>query len=146
MTKEVQLSISGLQWGDDMGEDNITTVVDAQYFKKNDSHYLLYEEAVEGFAKPSKNRIKFKSNILELSRQGVLDTHMIFEENKKHMTDYVTPYGNLLLGIDTDKICVEEQEDLIRVMIEYKIEIGEEPISTNKIELQIRQRPCETLI
>lgn len=141
MTKDVLLSISGLQWGADMDEDNIETVVEAEYFKKNDSHYLLYEEMMEGFSKPTRNRIKFKGNILELSRQGILNAHMVFEENKKHMTDYVTPYGNLLLGIDTGKVWMEERENYIHVIVEYKIEIGDEPISTNKIELQIRQRP-----
>lgn len=141
MTKEVELSISGLQWGDDPEGDNIETVVQAEYFKKNDSHYLLYEESMEGFTQTSKNRIKFKGNLLELTRQGLLGTHMIFEEKKKHMTDYATPYGNLVLGIDTEKISMEEREDFIRVIVEYKIEIGDEPISTNKIELQIRQRP-----
>ncbi len=141
MTKEVLVTISGLQWGTDMDEENIETVVEAEYFKKQDSHYLLYEEYPEGFSKPSKNRIKFKEKLLELNRQGLLNTHMIFEENRKHMTDYATPYGNFLLGIDTGKVLVEEREDCIRVTAEYKIEIGDEPISTNKIELCVRQRP-----
>lgn len=141
MTKEVELSISGLQWGEDIDEGNIETVVQAEYFKKNDSHYLLYEESMEGFTQVSKNRMKLKGNLLELTRQGLVNTHMIFEENKTHMTDYVTPYGKFLLGINTQKVLLEEREDFIRMIVEYKIEIGEEPISTNKIELQIRQRP-----
>lgn len=141
MTREVELTISGLQWGADVEQDNIETVVAAEYFKKNDTHYLLYEEAMEGFTQTSKNRIKWKGNLLELTRQGLMNTHMIFEENKTHMTDYVTPYGNFLLGINTKKVLVEEKEDYIHVIVEYKIEIGDEPISNNKIELQIRQRP-----
>ncbi len=141
MTKEVELTISGLQWGEDMEQDNIETVVEAEYFKKNDSHYVFYEEVMEGFTQTSKNRIKFKGNLLELTRQGLMNTHMIFEEKKTHVTDYVTPYGNFLLGINTGKIQVEENEDCIQVVVEYKIEIGEEPISTNKINIVIRQRP-----
>lgn len=141
MTREVELTISGLQWGEDSDQDNIETVTQAEYFKKNDSHYLLYEEIMEGFSQTSKNRIKWKENLLELTRQGLVTTHMIFEENKTHMTDYVTPYGNFLLGINTEKVCMDEQEDCIRVSVEYKIEIGEEPISKNKIEITIRQRP-----
>lgn len=140
MTKEVELSISGLQWGTDMDQDNIETVVKAEYFQKNDSHYLFYEEIMEGFSKPSKNRIKFKNNILELTRQGLMNTHMVFEENQKHMTNYVTPYGNLLLGIDTKRVCMEEQETCIRVVVEYVLEIEDEPLSQNKIEIQIRAR------
>lgn len=140
MTREVELTISGLQWGTDMEQSNIETVVCAEYFKKNDSHYLLYEEAQEGFTQSSKNRIKFRGNTVELTRQGLMDTHMVFEENKKHMTNYTTPYGSLLLGIHTEKVVVEEQTDCIRVLVEYVLEIGEEPFSQCKLELNIREK------
>lgn len=141
MTKEVELSISGLQWGEDIEEDNIETVVPAEYFKKNDSHYLLYEESMEGFTQNTKCRMKLKGKLLELTRQGLVSTHMVFEENKTHMTDYVTPYGKFLLGINTEKVLLEEREDFICMIVEYKIETGGKPVSENKIELHIRQRP-----
>lgn len=141
MTREVQLTISGLQWGEDMDQDNIETVVTGEYFKKNDSHYILFEESVEGFQQTSKSRIKCKNHLLELTRQGLVNTHMVFEENKVHMTDYVTPYGHFLLGIRTEKMQLEEKENYICIIAEYKIEIGEEPISTNKIQITIRPRP-----
>lgn len=146
MTKEVTVTISGLQWGADIGQDNIETVTGAEYFKKNDSHYLLYEETMEGFSRVSKNRIKFKSNILELTRQGLMNTHMIFEEKKKHMTNYVTPYGSLLLGIQTQKVLVEEMQDCITVSVEYVLDMDGEPLSENRIELRIKERPCAPII
>ena len=78
---------------------------------------------------------------VELTRQGLVNTHMIFEAGKVHMTDYVTPYGNFLLGIRTERMEMEESEDRICITAEYKIEIGEEPISSNKIQIIIRPRP-----
>ena len=140
MTKEVELSIAGLQWGTDMDENHIEIVRKAEYFERSGSHYLLYEEAAEGFAQTTRNRIKFKDNIVELTRQGLMNTHMIFEENKKHMMNYATPYGSLLLGINTGKVCVEEQDGCIRVIIEYVLETEEEPLSQHKIDLCIRER------
>lgn len=141
MTREVELTISGLQWGEDMDQDNIETVVPGEYFKKNDSHYILFEETTEGFQQTSKNRIKCKNNLLELTRQGLVNTHMVFEAGKVHMTDYVTPYGHFLLGVRTENLQMEETEESICITAEYKIEIGEEPISTNKIHIIIRPRP-----
>ena len=120
---------------------NVCGPVEMGYFKKNDSHYILFEEAMEGFRQTSRNRIKCKKNLLELTRQGLMNTNMVFEAGKVHMTDYVTPYGHFLLGIRTEKMELEEQEDCIRITAEYKIEIGEEPISTNKIHITICPRP-----
>ncbi len=141
MTREVKVTISGLQYGEDMEQDNIETVAEGEYFKKNDTHYILYEDLEEETRQPSKNRIKYKDNLLELTRQGIVNTHMIFEENKVHMTDYVTPYGHFLLGIRTERVGFVEEEDCICISAEYKIEIGEEPISTNKINIVIHSRP-----
>jgi len=58
-----------------------------------------------------------------------------------HMTDYITPYGHFLLGIRTEKMKLEEMDNCICISAEYKIEIGEEPISTNKINIKICPRP-----
>ena len=141
MTREVNVTISGLQWDEDREQDNIESVAVGVYFKKNDSHYILYEDRDEESRQTSKNRIKYKDNLLELTRQGLVNTHMVFEENKVHMTDYVTPYGHFHLGIRTENVKLEEQEDSIRISAEYKIEIGEEPISTNQINIVIQSRP-----
>lgn len=37
-------------------------------------------------------------NMLELTRQGAVEMHMIFEENKRHVVPYNTPYGQLAAG------------------------------------------------
>ena len=92
--------------------DAVETSQAAQYFKRNDSHYLLYEEDIEGFDGTCKSRIKFRDNMLELTRQGAVEMHMIFEENKRHVVPYNTPYGQLLLGIETRRVQVEEQEEM----------------------------------
>ena len=140
MTKDVELSILGLQLGEDETSDNVESVVEAAYYKKNNSHYLLYEEKVDGFSEVSKSRVMFKADLVEVTRQGPVEAHMIFEENKKHPTKYKTPYGVLLLTIHTQSVRVEEQEDCIGVFVKYVLEIEESPLSQNEIVLQIRSK------
>lgn len=139
MTGKVRLSIKGLHAGEE--SVNMETAADAEYFLRNGSHYILYEEEMEGFEKTSKNRIKLQKGRMELTRQGILGTHMVFEENSTHMTDYVTPYGKMLLGIHTKRLRTEEHEDFIHVIVEYVLEADKEPLSECKIELEIRERP-----
>lgn len=40
---------------------------------------------------------------------------MMFEKDKKNVTYYYTPYGNLLIGIDATKVQVEETEHNLSV-------------------------------
>lgn len=141
MNREVELVLSGLHDTEGASDkDAVKTVQTAQYFKRNDSHYLLYEEDMEGFHGVCKSRIKFRDNLLELTRQGAVDMHMTFEENKRHVVPYNTPYGQLMLGIETRRVQVEEQEDQIRVTVEYTLDQEGEPFSESCLKLHIREK------
>ena len=69
MTKEVLISVQGLQIVDNEVEeaasdeelDRIETICPGEYYYRNDAHFLLYEEIVEGFPEPVKNMIKLKN-------------------------------------------------------------------------------------
>ncbi len=130
MTENVRLTITGLQSETDSTTQTSTR---ARYFSKNGSCYLLYEESLEGFSKPFHSRIKIKPGIVELQRQGA--AHMVFEEGKNHVTNYRTPYGDLLLEISTKKVEVEEKAEYIRVFVEYTLEAQGAPLSDYKLEI-----------
>ena len=141
MNREVELVLSGLHDAEGASDkDAVETAQAAQYFKRNDSHYLLYEEDMEGFDGTCKSRIKFRDNMLELTRQGAVEMHMIFEENKRHMIPYNTPYGQLMLGIETGRVLVEEQEDQIHVTVEYTLDHEGEPLSESCLKIHIREK------
>ena len=141
MNREVELVLSGLHDTEGASDkDAVKTAQTAQYFKRNDSHYLLYEEVMEGVDGVSKRRIKFRDNLLELTRRGAVDMHMIFEENKRHVVPYNTPYGQLMQGIETRRVQVEEQEDQICVTVEYILDQEGEPFSESCLKLHIREK------
>ena len=78
MTKEVLLSLRGLQFDIPNADgDKIETITVAEYYYRNDSHYVLYEEVTEGFGQSTKSVIKFKKNYLELTKKGLLDTSLM---------------------------------------------------------------------
>lgn len=140
MKKDVELSIRGVHRSGDE-PDRVETLTQAEYYNRSGSHYLLYEENIEGFEKNAKNRIKLHDNVLEFTKQGIVDTKMIFEENKKYAMNYATPYGCLPLNIHTTKLEVEEQENRIRVTVAYLLEMDEKPVSQCELDIEIRERP-----
>lgn len=140
MTKDVLLAIKGLQF-DGSDEDNeIETVTAAEYYKKNNIHYLIYEEASEGFEETTRNIIKFRENSLDLTKRGLVNVHMVFEENKKNMTNYSTPFGDILIGIDARKIKMHEEEEGIHVDVDYALEINYEHMADCHISMNIQPK------
>ena len=60
MDKEVLIHVRGLQMMDaDGDQEPIEIVVPGEYYFRNGSHYLRYEEILEDFAEPTINYIKF---------------------------------------------------------------------------------------
>ncbi|MDD3367696.1 MAG: DUF1934 domain-containing protein [Lachnospiraceae bacterium] len=144
MTKDVLLSITGMQFEPDAEGGEITTVNRAQYYKKNDSHYILYDEVTEGFSELTHNRIKIKEHEVILTRKGLLNVQMDFEEQKKNLSNYHTPYGDLVIGIDTSKVSIKEDETEILVTVEYALEMNYEHLSDSTIQIKIRAVQPET--
>lgn len=140
MTKDVLLAIKGLQFDGSEEDTEIETVTAAEYYKKNNSHYVIYEEASEGFQETTRNVIKFKENSLDLTKRGLINVHMVFEENKKNMTNYATPFGNILIGIDARKIKVSEEEEGIHVDVDYALEMNYEHVADCRITMNIQPK------
>ena len=138
MTQEVLLTLQGLQFDQrEEDADKIEIVTVGDYYKKNGKHYVIYEEVTEGFTQPTKNRLKFSGDMLELSRNGLVNMHMVFQENRKNLTNYNTPFGQILIGIDTKKIQIEEQKDNIVVDVDYSLDINYEFLSDCHIKISI---------
>lgn len=65
---------------------------------------------------------------------------MVFEKNRKNMSYYGTPFGNLLVGIDAKDIKVEETEHCIDVQIDYALEVNYEHLADCTIKMKIASK------
>lgn len=137
MTKNVLISIKGLQFGDASEGEQIEVITPGSYYKKNDFNYVFYEEVVEGSEEITKNSIKFNNDFVCLTKRGFVNVEMIFEKNKKNMTNYITPYGALIIGIDANSIRITEEENKISISIDYSLDINYEHLADCKIEMMI---------
>ena len=143
MTKEVLISVSGLQFGDDTDHDPIEVITSGNYYKKKNKHYVLYEEIMEGFDGVTKNVIGFDDGVLNLTKSGVTNVHMVFEENKRNITNYITPYGNILIGVDAKKVDIRESEEQIQINIDYALDVNYEHLADCQIHMNITPRNNE---
>ena len=140
MTKEVIITIKGLQAGPDSDGEPIEMITTGEYFYKNNKHYILYEEVMEGETITNKNRVKIASGHVELTKSGLVSVQMVFEENQKTVSHYNTPYGTLLMGIEAKTVSVQETEDEINVAITYALELNEEHAADCDIKINIRSK------
>ena len=140
MTKDILVSIKGLQaMGDDQKEE-LEVIIPGSYYKKGGKHYIKYDEVSEGMEGVTSNLIKLKENCMEVTKKGLTNAHMVFEEQKKNMTYYDTPFGNLLVGIAATSVSMRETEEQIDVKVDYALEINYEHLADCTIDVKVRAR------
>ena len=111
-------------------QEPIELVVPGQYYFKNGSHYLRYEELMdETSTEPTVNYIKISSKAVEVRKKGLVNVHMVFERGKKNMTYYSTPYGTVEMGIAATVVMIEEIENGIDMKVDYALEMNEEYVA-----------------
>ncbi len=144
MTKQVLLTISGLHYetfpNEEVDENEpIEVITPATYYLKNGKHYVIYDEMVEGMPGTIQNKIRIAgNNLLEIKKSGLANTRMVFEKDKINMTQYETPYGELMIGIFTKNMLVDVTDKNIDVRVNYELDINSEKVADCDIKMNIR--------
>ncbi len=145
MTKDVMISVSGIQFGPDVDGEKIEVITKGSYYKKKDKHYLLYDEISEGTEGIAKNMVKFDDKAFQLTKSGLTNVNMLFEENKRNITNYITPFGSIMIGIDAHSIEVTETEEQIRIRIDYALDVNYEHLANCEIRMDISAKNAFSL-
>ena len=147
-----QSDFSGIQWiqtkdcsalqmmETDDAQEPIEIVVPGQYYFRNGSHYLRYEEMLDDTAETTVNYIKMSPNGVEVRKQGQVNVHMVFEEGKKNKTFYNTPYGTLQMGISATGLELKESEDGIQMKVDYALDMNEEHVADCYLTVQAQSK------
>ena len=89
MTREVLLSIKGFQvigeTKEETGGEEIEVVAPGKYRFQNEKHFVSYEEVIEGSSEKIQNLIKISDDIVEVTKRGFTNVHMVFEKNKRNV-------------------------------------------------------------
>lgn len=111
------------------GEEPVEIVVPGEYYFRNGSHYLRYEEMMEDHGDPTVNYIKISPRGMEVRKKGVVNTHMVFEQGKRNMALYTTPFGTLEMGISATSLELQESDSKIDMKVNYSLDMNQEHVA-----------------
>ncbi len=140
MTNKVLLTIAGLQVMDGDQEVPVEVVTAGNYYHRNGKHYILYDEVTEGCSEHTRNTVKIGEDSLEVIKKGLSNVHMVFEKNRKNVTSYTTPFGDLTVGITAHQIKIEESDTDIDVQVSYSLDVNDEYLADCSIQLNVKSK------
>ena len=139
MTRDVLIRISGLQ-AMDGDHDDVEVITTGDYFLKNGKHYVIYDERMEGIPGTIRNTLKISPGKLDVLKGGAISAHMVFEQDHRSTTRYATPMGEMLIGVATGRITLKEQEDSLKVAVDYSLDINYDHVSDCTITIDVCSR------
>ncbi len=144
MKKDVLVAITGMQveYSDEEMEERedepIEIISPATYFLKDGLHYVFYEEVQEGSTNVVQNKIVFRENeSLEVIKKGATNSNMLFSVTEQHYTNYETPYGEMILGVTTNDLRSNIEEERITIEASYELSVNGDLYANCQITMKI---------
>lgn len=140
--KDVIISITGMQnYGNGYGEnDTIELVTDGEYCFSEDGSTLTYMESELTGMEGTKTSFAVGISEIIMSREGNMNSQMVFEEGRKHFFLYDTPMGAATMGVDTYRIITRLGEHGGDMEIDYVIDFDSAVIGRNLFKINIREK------
>lgn len=144
MKKDVCITIKSIQaYTNDREETELTTL--GEFAKENGIYELTYEDSeATGFSGSSTKLCVERENKVTLTRSGAANSNLIIENQKKHHCLYGTPYGDFIVGVNTEKIESSLNDNGGDLYFKYTIDINSVFMSDNEIFIKIEETKSET--
>ena len=133
--KEVTIKYNSHMYDTD---EHIEMSAKGVHFVKDDMHYVMYTDEAES-GRSVRNILKFNGEFLEVSKLGITRTNMYYKPGHRHTDVYRTPFGEYDMCIDTEKYILVVSEKRLKVVTEYKLELGGAHVSRCKVEIYIEE-------
>ncbi len=140
MKDKFLVSIKGIQEYDN-AEDNsdISLIAEAEFQKQDGVYFIDYQESEITGLDGTNTSIEIGNDYVSLLRNGAVNSQMLFMKEKKTSSYYSTPYGNFMVGIYTDNLNIDIDDNGGTVNVDYYLDINNSKTSKNNFEIKIRR-------
>ena len=80
---------------------------------------------------------------MEVRKKGVVNVHMVFEQGKKNMTYYPTPYGTIEMGIAATNLNLQESDGGLDMKVDYALDMNQEHVADCYLAIKAQPKDCK---
>jgi uncharacterized beta-barrel protein YwiB (DUF1934 family) len=147
MEKEVIISIRGVQQSEEAGDDNIELVTAGRLIRHPSGDYTLhYEESELTGLEGTSTTFLIQPRRVTLTREGQVNSQMVFEEGRKHLSLYDTPYGAMEVGVSARRVRSTIGDRGGELEVRYALEIDHAIAGQNLVHIEVKETPEQPLL
>lgn len=139
MEKAVVISIKGMQKYDNADPDVIELVTEGRLTREGSSYTLSYQESELTGLEGTLTTIQVDGEQVTLMRVGEFTSQMVFQEGRRHLSMYNTPYGAMAIGVNTRHLLAELDDQGGDIEIDYSIEVDHAMAGRNIFRINVKE-------
>ena len=141
MDNNVIISIRGQQAYENQEKETIELVTEGRLEADGEAGFTLsYQESELTGLEGTLTTFQIEKDRITLLRVGEVNSQMVFEEGRRHLSMYDTPYGALSVGISTRRMRYDLGGRGGDIEINYAIEIDHAVAGENLFHIQVREK------
>lgn len=145
MEKNVIISIKGVQRLEDADPDTMELVTEGRLEQDGNSYTLSYQESELTGLEGTMTTIQVEGEQVTLMRMGEFNSQMVFQEGRRHLSMYNTPYGAMSVGVNTRHLLADLSDKGGDIEIDYAIEIDHAIAGRSVFQIKVREANGATL-
>ena len=140
MRENVIISIKGRQVNEN-GPDEMELVTAGRLICNDKGVLVSYQETELTGLQGTTTMLRISGPVVTLLREGTVNSQMVFEEGRRHLSMYETPYGSMSVGINTRRVKNTIGEGGGDLEIDYAIEIDNLMVGRNYFSMNVKKDP-----
>ena len=139
MEKEVIISIKGMQQYEGALPDVVELVTAGQLSRDGESYTLSYQESELTGLEGTLTTIQVDGEQVTLLRMGEFNSQLVFQEGRRHLSMYNTPYGAMSIGVHTRHLLAELSDQGGDIEVDYSIEVDHALAGRNIFRISVKE-------
>lgn len=112
-------------------------IAECEYNYGKDCISIVYSEALDDEGESVTTLSVLKNGIVSLNRFGRYKSEMIFEQSKRHVGCYATPFGEMMVGINSTLVRANLDENGGTVRLNYSVDCNNDPVANNELKIKV---------
>ncbi len=134
------INIDGTQNFGNGEANNVELTTEGELSVSVDSYTLKYKESeLTGMEGTTTEITVENSGIVNLIRSGTVNSNLVFEEGKRHLSYYDTNDGAFSIGVFASYVDTVLERNYGEISITYAMDVDDKPIGENEIRVRFKR-------
>ena len=138
--EKIMINIDGTQNFGNGDTNNIELTTEGELSVSSNSYTVKYKESeLTGMEGTTTEIIVDDNGIVNLIRTGTVNSNLVFEEGKRHLSCYDTADGAFSIGVFASYVDTVLERNYGEISITYAMDVDDKPIGENEIRIRFNR-------